>query len=160
MKWLALTLICAVGVFGRVASAADNVPISPPPHTEHTGPYLWGIGGHEIINVKASADGWNSYERCSILDRRTVEILTRTQGAIQHPEDLDIHCFRQNTFKNRVGYSPQTAMYLVQRIDLCTGGRRRGGNLRQQARCAKQCGGEKQPACFLIALSHVYKISC
>ena len=80
MKWMVLTLLCALSLFGRVASAQENVPISPPLHTDHSGPYLWGIGGHEIIYMKASADGYNTYERCSILDRRTVEILTRAQA--------------------------------------------------------------------------------
>ncbi|HLJ57666.1 MAG TPA: hypothetical protein VKT77_21705 [Chthonomonadaceae bacterium] len=80
MKWTVLTLLFALTLFGRAASAQVMVPISPPPHVDQAGPYLWGIGGHEIIYVKASAEGWNAYERCSILDRRTVEILTRAQA--------------------------------------------------------------------------------
>ena len=66
------------------------MPISLPPHTEHSGPYLWGIGGHEIIYVKAAAGGWNTFERVSILDRRTVEILTRAQAPPLRPSDFKV----------------------------------------------------------------------
>lgn len=90
MKWMVLTLLCALSLFGRVASAQENVPISPPPHTDHSGPYLWGIGGQEIIYMKANADGWNTYERCSILDRRTVEILTRAQAPPLRASDFKV----------------------------------------------------------------------
>lgn len=90
MKWMVLTLLCGLGMFGRAASAQEIVPISPPPHVEHSGPYLWGIGGHEIIYVKAGSGGWNAYERVSILDRRTVEILTRAQAPPLRPGDFKV----------------------------------------------------------------------
>jgi hypothetical protein len=93
MKWTLLTLVCALCVLGQAAIAQgkiQTVPISPPPHTDVSGPYLWGIGGHEIILVKARADGWNPYERCSILDRRTVEILTRTQAPPLRAKDFKV----------------------------------------------------------------------
>ena len=90
MKWMVLTLLCALSLYGRAASAQEMVPISFPPHTEHSGPYLWGIGGHEIIYMKAGAGGWNTYERVSILDRRTVEILTRAQAPPLRPTDFKV----------------------------------------------------------------------
>ncbi len=90
MKWMVLTLLCAVSLFGRAASAQEMVPIPPLPHVDQTGPYLWGIGGHEIIYVKASADGHNPYERCALMDARTVEILNRTQAPPLRPSDIKV----------------------------------------------------------------------
>ncbi len=90
MKWMVLTLFCALSLLGRAASAQEMVPIPPLPHVEVSGTYLWGIGGHEIIYVKADADGHNPYERCAILDARTVEILNRTQAPPLRPSDIRI----------------------------------------------------------------------
>lgn len=90
MKWMVLTLFCAVSLMGRAASAQEMVPIPPLPHVDVSGTYLWGIGGHEIIYVKASADGHNPYERCAILDARTVEILNRTQAPPLRPSDIRV----------------------------------------------------------------------
>lgn len=90
MKWMVLSLICVGSLLGRPASAQVMVPIPPLPHVDVSGPYLWGIGGHEIINVKASADGHNPYERCAIMDARTVEILNRTQAPPLRRSDINV----------------------------------------------------------------------
>ena len=90
MKWMALTLLCGLSLFGRAASAQEMVPIPPLPHVDQSGPYLWGLGGHEIILMKASADGHNPYERCAILDARTVEILNRTQAPPLRASDIRV----------------------------------------------------------------------
>jgi hypothetical protein len=90
MKWTVLSLFCLTLLFGRAASAQVMVPIPPLPHVDVSGPYLWGIGGHEIINVKASADGHNPYERCALMDARTVEILNRTQAPPLRASDIHI----------------------------------------------------------------------
>jgi len=90
MKWLVLSLICLIGLFGRAASAQEMIGIPPLPHVDVSGPYLWGIGGHEIINMKASADGLNPFERCAVLDARTVEILNRTQSPPLRADDIKL----------------------------------------------------------------------
>ena len=90
MKWMVLSLICALSLFGRAASAQEMIGIPPLPHVDQSGPYLWGIGGHEIIRVKASADGHNPYERCAILDARTVEILNRTLAPPLQRKDIRV----------------------------------------------------------------------
>jgi hypothetical protein len=90
MKWTVVTLFCLFALFGRAASAQVMVPIPPLPHVDVSGPYLWGIGGHEIIYVKTSADGHNPYERCALMDARTVEILNRTQAPPLRPSDIRV----------------------------------------------------------------------
>jgi hypothetical protein len=90
MKWTVLTLVCLVTLFGRSASAQEMVAIPPLPHVDVSGPYLWGLGGHEIIHVKASADGRNPYERCALMDARTVEILNRTQAPPLRRSDIRV----------------------------------------------------------------------
>ena len=90
MKWMAFTLLCAMSLFARPASAQVMLGIPPLPHVEVSGPYLWGIGGHEIILMKASADGHNPYERCAILDARTVEILNRTLAPPLRRDDIKV----------------------------------------------------------------------
>ena len=90
MKWKVLTLFCLGVLFAHPAQAQVNVPIPPLPHVDVSGPYLWGLGGHEIINVKTSADGKNPYERCAVFDARTVEILNRTQAPPLRANDIRI----------------------------------------------------------------------
>jgi len=90
MKWTALTLFSLAVLFARPAQAQVNVPIPPLPKVDVSGPYLWGLGGHEIINVKTSADGKNPYERCAVFDARTVEILNRTQAPPLRPGDIRV----------------------------------------------------------------------
>jgi hypothetical protein len=90
MNWKILTLFCLTALFARPAQAQVNVPIPPLPKVDVSGPYLWGLGGHEIINVKTSADGRNPYERCAIFDARTVEILNRTQAPPLRAGDIRV----------------------------------------------------------------------
>ena len=90
MKWKIFTLFCLTALFARPAVAQVNVPIPPLPQVDVSGPYLWGLGGHEIINVKASADGKNPYMRCAVFDARTVEILNRTQAPPLRAGDIKV----------------------------------------------------------------------
>jgi hypothetical protein len=90
MKWIVPTLLCAASLFCRAASAQESVPIPPIPHVDVSGPYLWGIGGHEIIRVKASEGSYNPFMRCGVFDARTVEILNRTQAPPLRPSDIRV----------------------------------------------------------------------
>ena len=90
MRWLVCSLLCIVTLFGGAASAQEAPPIPPIPHTDVSGPYLWGIGGHEIILVKASVGGFNPYMRCGVFDARTVEILNRTQAPPLRASDIRV----------------------------------------------------------------------
>ena len=90
MKWTMLTLFCLFTLFSRAALAQETVPIPPIPHVDVSGPYLWAIGGHEIIKIKTSAGGYNPYMRCGVFDARTVEILNRTQAPPLRPSDIRV----------------------------------------------------------------------
>jgi hypothetical protein len=87
------------------------------------------------------------------------QVPARPKRAIQYAEDLYIHRFRLHTLKNRVGYSSQTAMYLVQWINACAGGRRGRRCLREQACGADEANRQNQPGCFLNTVSHVYRLA-
>ena len=90
MKWTVLTLICLAALFGRNASAQEMVPIPGLAQVDVSGPHLWGIAGHEIIYVKASADGKNPFMRCAVWDARTLEILNRTVAPPLHASDFKV----------------------------------------------------------------------
>jgi hypothetical protein len=90
MKWMAVALLGVLALFARPVHAQEMVPIPPLPKVDVSGPYLWGIGGHEIIHVKATADGTNPYMRCALFDARTVEILNRTQAPPLRPSDIRV----------------------------------------------------------------------
>lgn len=89
MRNLIVTIgvILFIGCCG-VAGAQMTVPIGEIPRTNDTGPYMWAIGGHEIVNVRASSNGFNPYMRAALLDARTVEILSRTQAPPLRASDI------------------------------------------------------------------------
>ena len=81
MRGLCHTLIVIVSLIGLAgaAGAQELTPVSYIHTSSDAGPYMWAIGGHEIVNVKASSGRLNPFMRAALYDERMVEILSRTQ---------------------------------------------------------------------------------
>jgi hypothetical protein len=90
MKWIVFSLFVLGIALPVSVSAQVLVPINPIVKVGDNSHALWGIGGHEIILVKAGDGDMNPYMRTELLDARTVEILSRTQAPPLQEKDIKV----------------------------------------------------------------------
>jgi len=90
MKRFTLPLLFAFVALPMIALAQEIVvvPIGNIPSIPDKGQTVWGLGGYEMITVRAGVGGSTPIMRSETMDARTVEILSRTQAPPLRPSDV------------------------------------------------------------------------